>query len=129
MQTYQDKTSEQQDKMRENSRRYYNNNKEKSALRAKEWRLSHLDYIREKQRLDKRKRKVWAIDYLGGICMSCEQTFHPSVYEFHHLDPKEKDRDPSKMLQLSLDVLTNELDKCILLCANCHHITHNGYTL
>ena len=84
------------------------------------------EYVLQKQREDKRKRKLWAIEYLGGKCSSCGETFHPAVYEFHHTDPSTKDRDPSKMLQLSLTRLTEELDKCVLLCANCHRIEHHG---
>lgn len=105
---------------------YYYRNKEKCAEKAKNWRLANKEYIKEKQREDKRKRKLWAISYLGGCCSKCKQEFHPAVYEFHHTKPEEKDRDPSKMMTLSQERLKTELDKCILLCANCHRIEHHG---
>lgn len=104
---------------------YYYNNKEKAAIKAKQWRENNRDYIRDKQRETKRQRKEWAIQYLGGLCKDCKQTFHPAIYEFHHRIPEEKDRDPSKMLQLSIKRLQKELDKCDLLCANCHRLTHH----
>lgn len=104
---------------------YYHNNKEKCAERAKQWRQANLEYIKNKQREQKRKRKLEAIEYLGNKCNRCQQQFYPAVYEFHHLDPKTKDRDPSKMLQLSWVRLISELDKCVLLCANCHRLTHH----
>lgn len=106
--------------------KYYYNNLEKCAERAKKWREKNKDYVLEKQRETKRQRKLWAIDYLGGCCQSCGGKFHPAVYEFHHLDPTTKDRDPSKMMSLSIDRLTNELNKCKLLCANCHRLAHHG---
>jgi hypothetical protein len=108
------------------SLKYYYANKEKCALRAKKWREKNKDYIKEKQKLEKRKRKLGAIEYLGGKCGKCGESFHPSVYEFHHRDPVNKDRDPSKMMQLSISKLYAELDKCDLLCANCHRLIHNG---
>lgn len=103
----------------------YYSDKEAAAVKVKLWRESNKDYVNQKQREDKRKRKLWAIDYLGGRCSKCEQQYHPAVYEFHHLDPLTKDRDPSKMLSLSLNRLTAELDKCMLLCANCHRLVHH----
>jgi len=111
---------------RKSAREYYHRNKEKAAEQAKNWRTNNAEYVREKQRLDKRTRKLWAIDYLGKTCSVCNQSYHPSVYEFHHTDPENKDRDPSKMLSLSLVRLQAELDKCILVCANCHRILHHG---
>jgi len=120
---YRDKNPE---KYRSAALEYYYANKEKCAEKARKWRLDNLDYIKEKQRADNRKRKLWAISYLGGCCTTCKQDFHPSVYEFHHKDPTTKDRDPSKMMSLSKVKLQNELDKCVLLCANCHRIEHHG---
>ena len=114
------------EKYNEYGRNYYHRNVEKCALRAKEWRENNKDYRRTKQREDKRQRKLEAIEYKGGKCEQCLQTFHPSIYEFHHLNPEEKDRDPSKMLSLSKERLYNELDKCKLLCANCHRFIHHG---
>lgn len=106
--------------------KYYHANKEVCAIRAKAWRDANKDYILLKQRTDKRNRKLWAIEYLGGTCSQCGEKHHPAVYEFHHTDPATKDRDPSKMLQLSLTKLIAELDKCILVCANCHRYIHHG---
>lgn len=108
------------------SREYYHRNKEKCKARHKQWYTTNKEYAREKQRLKKRERKLEAIQYLGGCCSNCGGTFHPAIYEFHHINPEEKDRDPSKMLQLSKERLYKELDKCILLCANCHRLTHHG---
>lgn len=104
---------------------YYYRNKEKVAIKAKLWRENNRDYVRLKQRDGKRKRKEQAIAYLGAVCKYCGNSFHPACFEFHHRNPQEKDRDPSKMLQLSWEKLTNELDKCDLLCANCHRLEHH----
>lgn len=68
-----------------------------------------------------------AVDYLGGRCNKCGKDWHPSIFEFHHENPKEKDRDPAQALQMSWDNFKKELDKCILLCANCHRLVHHEY--
>lgn len=110
------------------ARKYYHKNKEKCKENHRKWRARNADYIRNKQKEDKRNRKLEAIEYMGGSCQKCNGEFHPSVYEFHHINPEEKDRDPSKMLSLSKIKLFSELDKCQLLCANCHRLIHHGGT-
>lgn len=108
------------------SSKYYEDNKQAEKLRSKKFRLSNLEYIKLKQRSDKRQRKLEAIEYKGGRCENCGGQFHPAVYDFHHIDTSTKDRDPSKMLQLSWKRVTNELDKCKMLCANCHRLEHHN---
>lgn len=115
----------QQEKTRRWAREYYHRNKEKCKANHAEWYSNNKEYALEKQRNKKRERKLWAIEYLGNCCSSCGGTFHPSIYEFHHIDPTTKDRDPSKMMQLSKQKLQDELDKCKLLCANCHRLEHH----
>ncbi len=74
------------------------------------------------------KRKIEAIHYKGAACERCKlhlsQT-HYSVYEFHHLDPAQKDVEWVKLRLKSLIAIKKELDKCILLCANCHRVVHS----
>lgn len=122
---YNELTVEEKQRSKDAAKKYYHSNKEKCAKRLKNWRQANADYVREKQRLDKRKRKLDAIKYLGSLCYVCNGDFHPAIFEFHHTNPEDKDRDPSKMLQLSWKRITNELDKCILLCANCHRLEHH----
>lgn len=118
-------SEERKTKAKQASREYYHNNKEQRKAKHKEWTDANKDYLRDKQRQDKRKRKQQAIDYLGGSCMKCKNVYHPAVFEFHHRDPSEKaDRDPSKMLSLSWVKIEAELNKCDLLCANCHRLAH-----
>lgn len=74
------------------------------------------------------QRKVDAVLYKGGKCIDCGlDNEHPSVYEFHHLDPKEKDYTWTKLRLRSIDSIKRELDKCAILCANCHRKRHWDY--
>ena len=70
--------------------------------------------------------KIKAIDYKGGTCIDCEKRYHPAAMQFHHLNPAEKDVNWTKLRLRSWDKITKELDKCVLLCANCHLIRHSS---
>lgn len=74
-------------------------------------------------------RKQRAVAYKGNVCVHCKQSFHFSAFDFHHVDTTTKHKDPGLMMTYSDEALFKELDKCILLCANCHRKHHfeNGY--
>lgn len=74
----------------------------------------------------RKKLKKIGIEYLGGSCKDCGlKSEHMSIYDFHHLDPSNKDFNiSSKGHTISEKRLKKELDKCVLLCANCHRIRH-----
>ena len=58
-------------------------------------------------------------------CVVCNEK-EPVALDLHHLDPSEKDGDPSNMVLLSRETLKKEVRKCIVLCANCHRKVHAG---
>jgi len=69
-----------------------------------------------------------AVIYKGGQCHYCYLTLeesHYSVFDFHHRNPLEKSYDWSKMRKLSWNKIVEELDKCLLLCSNCHRMQHS----
>lgn len=73
----------------------------------------------------KRAKKIKAIEYKGGKCVRCGGVFPPRVYDFHHLDPSNKITWSCVFLGWNWERIKTELDKCILLCANCHRLEHN----
>lgn len=72
----------------------------------------------------KKRRKIEAVEYKGGVCTKCKGVFDPCVYDFHHRDPSIKEGRASVFLNWSLERIKIELDKCDLLCANCHRLEH-----
>jgi hypothetical protein len=65
--------------------------------------------------------------YKGSKCCHCgiSDLHHPEIYEFHHRDPSLKISTVSGMISSASDeTLYAEVDKCILVCANCHNIEH-----
>lgn len=68
--------------------------------------------------------KERALAYKGGCCSLCGYNRCPQALVFHHLDPNSKDFEISSKLRW--DKVRLELDKTILVCANCHSEIHSG---
>jgi predicted transcriptional regulator len=74
-----------------------------------------------------RNLKQLAIDYKGGCCEKCGYNKYNGALEFHHLDPTQKDFTIAHLKLTSFnETIKKELDKCILVCANCHREIHGG---
>lgn len=73
----------------------------------------------------KRKLKMSCVAYLGGSCIRCGYNKCLGALEFHHRDPSKKDFGIANFRGSKLtNTITNELDKCDLLCSNCHREEH-----
>lgn len=73
-----------------------------------------------------RKIKEKAVQYKGNCCVQCGYQKHYAALQFHHINPNEKDISWTKLRLRSWDKIQYELDKCILVCANCHSIIHSN---
>lgn len=72
----------------------------------------------------RRRAKEIGVQKLGGKCKKCgiDKTY---LLDFHHRNPKEKEGELSDFSKgYDLDKFFEELDKCDLLCANCHREFH-----
>lgn len=74
------------------------------------------------------RQKQKAVEYLGGECSICGYKKSLAALEFHHIDPTKKDWNPSRVMSYRWDIIKSELDKCKLLCSNCHRELHQGIT-
>ena len=72
----------------------------------------------------KRKKKA-LVEYKGGKCQCCGYSKCIEALEFHHLDPNIKSFTISGKSK-SFNSLKSEVDKCILVCSNCHKEIHAG---
>ena len=68
------------------------------------------------------RKKKYIYDYLSSH--PCEQCWEsrPVVLEFHHIDATQKEYDLSDMYRYSIKRIQHEIDKCQVLCSNCHKI-------
>jgi hypothetical protein len=73
-----------------------------------------------------KKNKSAAIAYKGGKCQCCGYDKLQDALEFHHKNPDEKDFSISTHRGANIEKIKPEIDKCVLLCANCHRETHAG---
>jgi DNA replicative helicase MCM subunit Mcm2 (Cdc46/Mcm family) len=65
------------------------------------------------------------VEYKGGSCELCGYNKSFRALQFHHIDPTEKDFNIGGVVTFNEDVKM-ELDKCMLVCANCHSEIHDN---
>lgn len=72
-------------------------------------------------------RKIELINIKGGKCEKCGYDKNISALDFHHKIPEDKDfqLDSRHISNTTYEKLLKELEKCELLCSNCHRETHN----
>lgn len=116
---------------------------EKECVRCAEIKPAHCFYLRSSDRnklrsyckscttdivrFRQREYKQSCVEYGGGSCQICGYKKCLSALTFHHLDPTEKEFNISRKHNCSATLsepIKNELDKCILLCFNCHQEEH-----
>ncbi len=74
--------------------------------------------------------KEKCVQYKGGKCEICGYYKCHRALEFHHTDPNKKDfniNPRSSKTSVFTEKVQQELDKCILLCANCHREEHDKH--
>lgn len=76
------------------------------------------------RRKDKRNQ---CIKYAGGKCKNCGYNACLDALDFHHIDPLEKSFELSSHWNKKFATLKVEIDKCLLLCSNCHREVHAGF--
>ena len=85
---------------------------------------------RDYRNSQRRSHKQEAVDYKGGKCSICGYNKSLRALEFHHIDPKEKDFSISAdKSYIPFKDIKDELDKCILVCSNCHAEIHDSLVL
>lgn len=80
----------------------------------------------EKRKAKRINNKKKAIAYLGGKCARCSYSKSYMSLHFHHKNGDTKESIISDIIEGSWQRIEQELDKCELLCANCHMEFHFG---
>jgi hypothetical protein len=82
---------------------------------------------RKTQKLKRQRNYDWVTQYKKSKnCSKCEES-RWYVLEFHHKDSEDKDKEIARLVSngTSLERIISEIDKCELLCANCHKEFHH----
>lgn len=72
-----------------------------------------------------REQKAFCLEYKGGKCQECGYSKCIGALEFHHTDPSTKEFGIAKNF-VCRERLIKELEKCKLLCSNCHREAHEA---
>lgn len=72
----------------------------------------------------KKDNKIMAAQTFGNICYDCKEHYPLEIFDFHHLDPKTKDFNWSYLKARRQSDIIKELEKCVMLCTNCHRLRH-----
>ena len=94
---------------------------------SKEHKKIHYKNNKEKYIENGLEGKKWFMDYKKTIeCVRCGFN-HPAALDFHHIDPNIKLFQISSINKnkINKNKIFNEIDKCIVLCSNCHRIEHS----
>jgi hypothetical protein len=73
-----------------------------------------------------KEMKVNCVNLKGGKCQICGYAKYVGSMDFHHLDPSKKEYSIGDLRAYSMKKIKKELDKCILVCRNCHGEIHAG---
>ena len=84
--------------------------------------VCHNQHTKNRQK----RLKQEAVNYMGGKCQNCGYDKYIGALEFHHINPEDKEFSIGQNKLYAFDKIKNELDKCILLCSNCHKEFHGG---
>ncbi len=74
----------------------------------------------------RKNKKIKLVEYKGGKCEICGYNKCIEALEFHHRNPEEKEFHISHKNVKNIEIYFKEVDKCILVCANCHREIHAG---
>ena len=102
--------SKDREKIRQYEREWYKKNKDKRQACNEKWQQKQIAAYQELKK--------------NLFCSFCKES-DPVCLEFHHTDPKQKDMAVSvAAARFSTKRLMREIEKCVVLCANCHRKEH-----
>lgn len=74
-----------------------------------------------------KKNKNHVVEYKGSCCEICKiKSNYSRIYDLHHKDPSIKEFNISNKRGIHFNKYKKEIDKCHLLCSNCHREVHGG---
>lgn len=114
--------------------KYYSDPK----IKASEKNRKAIDYksnsITYKQRVEDRRKENKQLIIKIQLYYGCQNPdckwdveLKPCQLEFHHLVPATKKKAVSTMMNYSRKTIANEINKCVLLCRNCHALVHSDF--
>jgi len=83
--------------------------------------------LNKKKQIRYKNKKINSVKLLGNKCKFCGYNTCIDAFDFHHVNPTNKDTDIGQLLNCSWERIKKELEKCILLCCVCHREEHHRW--
>lgn len=106
-----------------------------SDLRS-ECKSCYNEYMRAYLKNPKHKQLVSKFDQRRSLCVQkiklekgcclCGYNKNAKALQFHHIDPSDKKVNISACLSANANFLAEEINKCVVLCSNCHAEVEDG---
>ena len=112
------------EKVKEYSKQYWLKNREKRLEQKRQWYIDNREECKTKIYTTRIRLREYINNYkLSRGCSICGYNKCAAVLEFHHNG--DKDFLPNSSSGRSIENLKKEIEKCIVLCANCHRELHH----
>jgi transcription elongation factor Elf1 len=105
-----------------------NATKEEKRRYQRDWTRRNSVKRQEHNRRNKQKIQRWYRELKNILsCIVCDEDENVCL-DFHHLDPSGKDFNIPDLVNqgYGIEKIKTEVDKCVILCANCHRKVHAG---
>jgi hypothetical protein len=110
---------------KEYHKEWYRKNRARVLEQGKKRVKEHYEEYKTRKRAVILKHQEYILDYKKDKgCSICGYKEYPEILQFHHKDRKQKDFTIGKKFGKNIEVIKREMDKCILLCPNCHSWLH-----
>ena len=75
-----------------------------------------------------KEKRTLITQLFGDKCLRCGYCECYAALDFHHVNPLEKEHRPRDLVNgfSSISKMLKELEKCVMLCSNCHRSFHAG---
>ena len=96
--------------------------KEKNAEYQRKWYQENKKLQQQRNKQGHKRRRDFITNYKADRgCSRCDEK-HVACLQFHHRNPAEKDFSITDLLKYhrSMEILMKEIEKCEVICANCH---------
>lgn len=98
---------------RKNVKKHYQDNKDRYLTKSKQYKKSVSNFVENKK--------------VEKGCVVCGYNKCTQSLDFHHLNKNDKDFEVSRLVnRCNWDKLLKEIDKCVVVCRNCHGEIHSG---
>jgi hypothetical protein len=103
------------------SRRYYEKHREEILSKRKKYRSENQDLLSKKNRARRKSIQEYVLENKCVPCADCGVSYPTYVMDFDHIRGI-KIKSVARMVAdgVSLEALQSEIDKCEVVCSNCH---------